>query len=285
MAFAPVHRGRRRGLGGAQLHRRPDPAARQRPRPQPVDLAHPEPVAQERRPRTDDDPVGLGLQTHHVEGLGRRDAQAPALADGEADDAVVPAEHAAPKVHDVAGPERAGAQPADHVGIRALGHEADVLAVGLGGDGKPEPAGQVPGPRLVHVAQGEAQVFELLLRGGEQEIALVAHGIDGAVEFSARAAGHPAHVVAGGERVGAELPRHSQEVAELDRLVAAHAGDGSLATHVGIGEIVDHRVQEAAFEIEHVVGNAERVRHPAGIVDVLAGAARPSALHRPAVVV
>jgi hypothetical protein len=94
------------------------------------------------------------------------------------------AQHAAVHVHDLAGIGGAGAQFLDHGGVIAVGHEADVLAVGLVGHRKPVFRGERAGFGLGgEVAQREAQEIELFLRGGEQEIGLVARGIGGAVQL------------------------------------------------------------------------------------------------------
>src|SRR5690606_38416474 len=103
--------------------------------------------------------------------------------------------------------------------IFALGHEADVLAVLLGRDGEAQLLGDGADLRLRQAAQRKAQIVDLLLRGGEEEIALVAVGIDGAVERAMRAIGPRAYVMAGRQRVGAKLARRLQEIGELDRLV------------------------------------------------------------------
>ena len=79
--------------------------------------------------------------------------------------------------------------------------------------------------------------------------------------------------MAGGEHVRAELLGGLQEVAELDRAVAFDARDRRLALEIALGEAVDHRLAEARLVVEHVMGDADRLRHAAGIVDVLAGAA------------
>src|SRR3546814_19189063 len=71
--------------------------------------------------------------------------------------------------------------------------------------------------------------------------------------------------VAGRQRVGAEVARGRQQVAELDRLVAAHAGDRRLAAQVAVGEVLHHRVPEAALVVEHVVRDAEPPGHLAGV--------------------
>ena len=76
-----------------------------------------------------------------------------------------------------------------------------------------------------------------------------------------------------------------QQVAELDRLVAANARHRGFAAQVAVGELVDHRVLEAAFVVQDVVGDAQAFGGQARIVDVLAGAAGALLLERGAVVV
>ena len=176
-------------------------------------------------------------------------------------------------VHDGAGLGGAGAEPLDHAGIAARGHEADVLAVGLARDREAEARRLRPHPLLGEIAEGEAQEVELRRGGGEEEVALVPAAIDRAVQLGPGGAHDAPRIVAGGERVRAEIAGERQQVAELDALVAAHAGDRRLAAQVGLGEVLDHRFAEARLVVEDVVADAEPVRDPAGVVDVLAGAA------------
>ena len=91
--------------------------------------------------------------------------------------------------------------------------------------------------------------------------------------------------MAGGEAIRAEIARGLQEVFELHFLIALHAGNGRLAAQVAVGKVVHHRLAEAAFVIEHVMGNADAVCHAAGIVNVRARAARAGAAHGLAVIV
>jgi hypothetical protein len=79
--------------------------------------------------------------------------------------------------------------------------------------------------------------------------------------------------VAGGHGLGAQVAGHVQQVAELDGLVAAHAGDRRLAAQIGVGEVLDHLLLEAAFVVQDVVRDADPLGRHAGVHDVLAGAA------------
>ncbi len=93
------------------------------------------------------------------------------------------------------------------------------------------------------------------------------------------------HIMAGRQGGGAEIMGGLQQIAEFDGLIAADAGDRRLAAQVAVGEIVDHLGLEAAFVIEHVMGNMEAVGDPAGVGDVLAGAAGALFLDRRAMVI
>ena len=83
---------------------------------------------------------------------------------------------AAVDVHDVAVLQRAWLEALDDARVAARRHEADVLAVGLFGDGEAKLVRERAHLGLAHGAEGKAQEAELRARGGEQEIALVALG-------------------------------------------------------------------------------------------------------------
>ena len=253
---------------------------------QPVDLAQPHPAGAQGLARPDHDAPRGGVEPHHVERMAGGDAEPAPLPDGEMDDAVVAPEHFAREVDDVAGLGGAGLEPLDHLGVTAGRHEADVLAVVLVGDRQAEAAGQFAGLGLAALAERKAQQLELLARGREQEIALVALLFARPVERAAAVGQHArGDVVAGRQHLGAELARGRQQVAELDRLVALHAWHRRLARHVALGEAVDHHFLEAALVVEHVVRDADALGDAARVVDVLAGAAGALAVGGGAVIV
>ena len=281
-----MDRGRHRGLRRAQLDGAGEAGLRQRAGAQPVDPVECHAGLGQRRPRPDDDAAALGLEPDDIERIAAADAQTPALADGVAANTVMAPEHGAAEIDDIAGKRGVRPKLVDDGGIIAVGDEADVLAVGLLGDGEAEAFGEFPGRRLArHGAKREAQQIELRPGGGEEEIALVPGRIGGAVELGPRRADLAPHVMPGRQRVGAEVARGGQEIAELDGLVAADARDRGLAAEIGIGEIVDDLGAEAGLVIEHVMGDGEPLRHLPRIVDVLAGAARPGPGPRGAVIV
>ena len=84
------------------LHLELDPAIRRGTIAQPVDPGQLDRTTRESVSRADHDPPGRGLQARHVQPLAGRDREAAALPDGEMDQAVVAAEHAAVDVHDLA---------------------------------------------------------------------------------------------------------------------------------------------------------------------------------------
>src|SRR6266581_5878697 len=137
------------------------------------------------------------------------------------DDAVMPAQHPAVEIDDLARLRGAGPQPLDDVGITAGRDEADVLAVVLVRHRQIEPAGKLADLGFRALAEREAQMLELLARGREQEIALVTLGLARAVE-RALPVRQPAagDVMAGGQHARAELARGAQKIVELDGLVA-----------------------------------------------------------------
>ena len=95
------------------------------------------------------------------------------------------AEHAAVEVDDLAAAHRTRLQPLDDVAVLALRDEADVLAVGLVGDGKAEFAGKRAGLLLRHLAEREPQERKLLGGRRVEKIALVPVGIGGAKKRAA----------------------------------------------------------------------------------------------------
>ena len=71
------------------------------------------------------------------------------------------------------------------LGVAAGRNEADVLAVGLRRRRQPELAGELTRRVLLEIAKREAQEAELLPRGREQEIALIALGVAPPVKLEA----------------------------------------------------------------------------------------------------
>src|ERR1700716_138783 len=99
-------------------------------------------------------------------------------------------------------PARLGPELLHQCGVVAVGYEADILAVGLVGDGEVETLGERPRLALGQGTERKAQEVELFLGGAEQEIALVARRIGAAMQLRASLAHHAPHIVTGGQRLG-----------------------------------------------------------------------------------
>jgi len=80
-------------------------------------------------------------------------------------------------------------------------------------------------------------------------------------------------VVTGGDGFGAGLRGHVEELVKLDEVVAERARDGSAAGDVVLDEGLDDLLFEALLEVDDVERDAERLGHPARIVDVVERAA------------
>src|SRR5688572_13316427 len=104
---------------------------RKRLRTQPVDVFNRYKLLHQRSSGADDHSSGIGLDPHHIEGLSPSEPESAALADGEIDDAVVPAENPAIHMHDLARLCGLGPELQHDILIPAARHEADVLTVGL----------------------------------------------------------------------------------------------------------------------------------------------------------
>src|SRR5215470_6733776 len=253
---------------------------------QPVHIAQANAAGPQCFARADHNPAQRRIETHDIERRTGGNAKPAALTDGKMNNALMAAEYAALEIDDLAGPGGARTQPFDHIGIAAVGHKTDVLAVLFVGDGEPEPASQFARLCFGTIAQREAQQIELCARRREQEIALVALGFTGAVERAA-AVGEPArgNIMAGRQYRGAELARGHQQIAKLDRLIAFDAWHRSFAGDVAFREPVDDRFFEPPLVVEHVVRNADPRRHGARVVNIATGAAGTFAMRRRAMVV
>src|SRR5690606_23387524 len=122
--------------------------------------------------------------------------------------------------------------------VVAVGHEADLHALGLVGGGQAERAGTRAHLLLVERADREARRRELRGAEVEEEVRLVLRGVRAAqqAQRAARRIARDARVVAGGDRVGAERAGARQQARELEAPVAGDARDRRAAREVGVGE-------------------------------------------------
>src|SRR6516162_10392333 len=109
---------------------------------QPVHIAQANAAGPQCFARANHNPAQRRIETHDIERRTAGNAKPAALTDGKMNNAPMAAEYAALEIDDLAGPGGARTQPFDHIGIAAVGHKTDVLAVLFVGDGEPEPASQ-----------------------------------------------------------------------------------------------------------------------------------------------
>ena len=194
-------------------------------------------------------------------------------------------QNAAVEMDDVTAGIGIGPNFANDAGIIAIGHEADVLTVGLHGDHQPQLLSDRAHLRLGHPAKREAQIIELHLSRCEQEIALIARRIGGPVQLRSVGTFYAANIMAGGKTVCPQFLRQPEQIGEFHPHIAAHARDRCASCHIFVSEMVDYRLPEPAFMVEHIMCNTQLVGDCTGITNVLPCAASPCPLHRAAVIV
>ena len=251
------------------------------------DAAHPatvpggQPAAPELRDGSDHHPVGGGVELQDIEGDGvgavRPDPQPAPLPDGVEGQAPVLAEHPSGAIHDRPRLEPAGQPPAQVAG-EIVPDEAELLGVRLGGGDQPERGGLGAHLGLArHVAERQERGPELGLVEAVEGVGLVLADLAGAVKGPALRAPSDPRVVAGGDMGRADGPGTREQHAELDPLVAAHAGVGRPAGRVVGLEAGDDLGGELALEIPDQVADPEPVGDPAGVLDRVDGTASPVA--------
>ena len=128
--------------------------------------------------------------------------------------------------------------------------------------------GSPPHVALGEVAHREERARQLGLAQDVQDVALVLGLVGAAAQLEAVGAAGDAGVVAGGHGVEPEQHGPAQEAVELQVPVALDAGVRGAAGRV-VGHVGSHHVLvEVVGEREHVVGDAELLGHPPGVVDV-----------------
>ena len=153
-------------------------------------------------------------------------------------------------------------------------HEADLLAVLLVGNLEAELAGDAADLLLGQGSEREEGAGKLNSAQAEEEVGLVLLGIK-ALAQDGRALRRVLHdrIMAGRDISGSERGRLVPEIAELQLLVAHHAGVRGPARLVLLGEVIDHESLEGYGLVDHIMGDSQRVGHAPGIGDRLGTAA------------
>ena len=128
----------------------------------------------------------------------------------------------------------------DDAGIIAVGYEADILTVRLGCNAKAKLSRDLADISLWHPPKREAQIIKLILRRCEQEIALIARGIERAVQFSTTRTNDSADIMASGEAIGTQFARESEQISEFYPHIAAHTGDWRAPAQIFVGKMINH---------------------------------------------
>ena len=221
----------------------------------------------------DGDRVRRRILRGHVEGLGRRDADSAALADGEVVVAAVAADHAARAVEDVALAVVEVAVAPQESGLALAGEEAEVLALGLAGDREFVAGCDLPHLGLGQLGQRETEPRQHRRRQAGEHVALVLGRVGAGGEQRAVLVADDSRVVAGDQPFGSEPFGEVGHRREPHLAVADDAGiwrrPGRVAGEVG----ADDPATEVLLEIEGDVGDVDRVGDGSGAEDRLGRAA------------
>src|SRR6185437_8042994 len=131
---------------------------------------------------------------------------------------------------------------------------------------------------LGQAAEREQGAAELLLGQTPEEKCLILGVVQAAAQLVRSGLGvvADAGVMAGGDFIGADLTGGGEELVELDRRVAQAARHGRAAGGVGGGEGAYYVLFEAILEVDDIVGDAQRLGHATGIVDIVERATAPA---------
>ena len=148
----------------------------------------------------------LRIEPNNIKGFGKPPyLQAASLPDGIMDQALVPAQLSPLKIDNRAIAVRFGPNLANDRCIVTLRHEANILTVRLVRNNEPQFLRNRPHLRLGHSTQWKAQIRELLDRGCEKEVTLVARRIERTVQFRTRRSIYPSDIMAGREAIRAQF--------------------------------------------------------------------------------
>ena len=149
--------------------------------------------------------------------------------------------------------------------------EAHVLAVGLARRAQPEPVGVGPHLVLGHVAHGEDDAGQRVLAEHRQHVGLVLEGVGAPAELPADDAHDPPTTRAWWPVARRWKPSRSarcSRTVELHGAVALDARVGRppqcVLPHVGRHDVA----VELLGQVEDVMGDAQLLGHPAGVLDV-----------------
>ena len=222
-------------------------------------VADPDPARRQIGSRADGDRVRGGVGGEHVERLRRGDADPAPLADREVVVAAMAADRLAGAIEHRALALAEAAVAAQEPRLALAGEEAEVLALGLLGDGEAVAGGDLAHLGLAQLGQREAQPVQHRRRQRGEHVALVLVAVRGGGEQRTVAVLDDPRVVAGDEVVGAEPLGEVDHRRDPHLAVADDAGVGGGAGSVAVEEGADDAAAELLLEVEGEVRDAERV--------------------------
>ena len=193
------------------------------------------------------------------------------LAHREMVDTRMPAEHLPFAVDDLSlAGQRTRADLFDRARVIAVGHEADLLALGLVGSRQSEFARPGANFLFFEFAERELDRFQLFLTEFEQKIGLVLLPVDRTSQAQAlgpRVDIHP-RIVARRHPIRAEDPRALEQIVELEPRVAGHAGNRCPAREIIVRERANYFGAKTLRVIRNVESDAEVIGDAPRIVNV-----------------
>src|SRR5579863_468740 len=215
----------------------------------------------------------------HVKRFARGDTEAAPLSHSKVVDAGVAGERPPGIIDNPAGPDSVGGRGAlDVSGIVAVGHEADLLALGLIGINQPERSRARTGLVLGHRPKREQGPGQLALLQAEEKIGLIFSLIGRSTQpKDSVGAGCDPRVMAGRDEVRLKGARALPQAIELDLAIAHHARIRRAAAQVLGSKVVHHTGSEIRSQIDDVKGKIEPLRYPARVLEIVVRTTGPSA--------
>src|SRR6267154_1846704 len=228
----------------------------------------------------DNHAIVLAIDGKHVERLASGKSQALALSNRELVHPVVSADHDALLVNHLATAirQRRAALPGigfDELHIIAARHEAELHAFRFVSNRQVCAACRGAYLVLGQFPQRELAARQLVLRESPEKIGLVLAVVARAKQFPPLGPFilADARVVAGGQPLRSDLPRHAQERLELHVSIAVGAGHGGASREILIDERAHHSFFKLLLKIDDIVRELEMLRHALRVVNVIKRAA------------
>lgn len=208
--------------------------------------------------------MGIGLDPHDKGPFSQGHAESAALSDRETFNSGMLPQHFSFHRDDLAARIDIGASGADEFIVLTTRHEANLLAIALFGHSETNFMSQLADLRLVVVADRQQHARQQFFFDSKQDVRLIFTIVDTTAEREFAIDLCEPSIVAGCDKLGSHAVGVVKKFAELEPVVALHAGIGGPTDGVLVDEVVDD-LPELGLQIEGVkrnveaVGNATRV--------------------------